>query len=168
MELTEELTASLKAFVNLDLGGRLDKMNAYLERLNKNTPVLRRVAASGIAVTSTTLIIDLGTPDKGTFWNVENIVLGGVEVNVAAAGSAGMYVVGGLSGNAPGLNNAVDYAATLPNVGYYGFRDVVVSDSEHLIVAIFGGTNDQQYVCASSVSVYPVDVAGGRDVNVGA
>ena len=168
MELTEELTASLKAFVNLDLGGRLDRVNAQLERLNKNTPVLRRVAASGYAVTATTLILDLGKPDVGTFWDVENIVVGGTELDITAAGSAGVYVVGGLSSASPGTNNAVDRAATLPNSAFYGFRDLIVSEAERLIVAVFAGTNGQQYVASSAISVYPVDFGGGRDVNVGA
>ena len=168
--MTEDngILAGIDAWVKatVDFSTKIDKMTRYMERLNEGTPVLRRVANSGVAVTGQQLVINLGTPDAGTYWNVENVVVGGIDFTTVAAGSAGFYAVGGSPGVSPGLGNALDYAATLPNAGFYGMRDIVVQDGESLIIVIFGGTNGQTYVATSSISVYNVRSGGGRDVNV--
>ena len=169
--MTEEsngLLAGIDAWVkaSIDFGTKLDKMERYFRQLNEGTPVLRRVANSGVAVSGQQLVLNLGTPDAGTYWNVENVVVGGIDFTTSAAGSAGFYAVGGSPAVSPGLGNALDYASTLPNTAFYGLRDIVVQDGESLIIVIFGGSNAQTYVATSSISVYNVRSGGGRGVNV--
>ena len=168
MTETDGILGGINAWVeaSVKMTTKMDEVKRAVDRLNYNTPVLRRLANSGVAATGVNLVIDLGTPDSGTYWDVENVFIGGVEVTSTAAGTAGLYVVGGFNGVSPGVGNAVDYAATMPNASFYGLRDLVVQDGEHLVIVVFGGTNAQTYVVSSSISVYNVRAGAGRDVNV--
>jgi len=169
MGLEEEFGASVKAFANISLkiGEQADEMKSYLKRLNEVTPVLRRVANSGIYHAATGYLrIGLGRPDKGTYWDVESLLVGGQEVNTTAAGMAGLYVISGNAGVSPTLSNAVDIASSLPNSAFYGFRDIVLNDAEDLVLYIWNGTDTQIYVASVSVSVYPVREGAGRSVSL--
>lgn len=170
--MTSEPTTgvSLEAAFQIGVGvtTRLDAIAKQLDamnRLNQNQPILHRIVRAGSS-TSTTLILDLGKPDQGYYWDVEQVTAGGTDLNVTAAGSLGLYVTGALTTVSPGLGYAVDYAASLPNVGFYGFRDIVVNASEHLYAVIFTPTASQTYVVNAAVSVYPVTAGEGRTVNV--
>ena len=127
------------------------------EALNYNTPQVYRVARSGTYLSATGyLYLNLGGPDAGTTWDLESCAIAGLDVNVTAAGIAGLYVVGAVNGQSPGMANCLDYASSLPNIAFYGFRDIVLQDSEWLIAVIFNGTNLQQYVANVTASAYNV------------
>lgn len=162
----------LKVWANVgaSLGKSIDEQTAtnkkIWSRLQYGTPVLNRQTRSAVAPATGLVNIVFSGPDQGTFWDLESCFIGGVDINTAAAGSAGLYVVGAQLGVSPGTGAAVDYAATLPNSGFYGFRDVVLNDAEFLIVQIFGATSGQTYVANMSASVYRTDAGMGRSVNV--
>jgi len=175
--MTDENGMSVWANVGLTLGNAADAMVSAADKLNKTndrlwnrlqfgTPVMRRVSVSGVYPASGTLTLNLGGPDNGTYWVVESVIIGGTDVNVTAAGSAGLYVLGAFINGSPGLGNAVDFTATLPNSAFYGGRDIVVNDGENVTLTIFGGTSAQTYVSAMTVTVYNVANGLGNDVNV--
>lgn len=169
----DEIKSGLKVWANLGvtLGESLDKQtasfNRFMRRLQHNTPVDYGSAASGVFPASGVLVLILGSPDQGYRWDVTNVVVGGIDANTAVAGTAGLYV----SGFAPvtpnlnpaGLSDVADIAKSLPNVGFYGTRQLVVNDQEYLLVVIFGGTPGTTYVADFSATVFPVDAAGGKD-----
>jgi hypothetical protein len=153
----ETLLSGLKlwAKVGLQLGTSIDKLAAAQSewaKLQYNTPVDYQTYASG-TYTSAGLWLSLGQPDNGTYWEVHNVIIGGTDFNVTAAGQAGLYV-SGAPGLASGLNMARDYATYLPNVATYGTRVLVVNDQETLWIKLFNGTSGQQYVANASVTVY--------------
>jgi hypothetical protein len=153
----ETLLSGLKlwAKVGLQLGTSIDKLTAAQSewaKLQYNTPVDYQTYASG-TYTSAGLWLSLGQPDNGTYWEVHNVIIGGTDFNVTAAGQAGLYV-SGAPGLASGLNMARDYATYLPNVATYGTRVLVVNDQETLWIKLFNGTTGQQYVANASVTVY--------------
>jgi hypothetical protein len=153
----ETLLSGLKlwAKVGLQLGTSIDKLAAAQTewaKLQYNTPVDYQTYASG-TYTSAGLWLSLGQPDNGTYWEVHNVIIGGTDFNVTAAGQAGLYV-SGAPGLASGLNMARDYATYLPNVATYGTRVLVVNDQETLWIKLFNGTSGQQYVANASVTVY--------------
>ena len=158
------------------IGDTLDGIAKKQDQLNENlqrfTPVDYELASSGVVNGTNPLVLPLGSPDPGTYWEVEQCAIGGTDQNVTAAGSAGLYVAatvptlgagGALIGHG-GFVNIADRAATLPNFAFYGRRDLVVMSQEWLYVVVFGGTAGQVYVANSSVSTYNVAAARGVDV----
>ena len=163
-------SAGLQFFMNLglDISSSMEKANAINKQILKNlenTPISFSAATSGVFPASGSLLMTLGTPDLGTKWEVAFAAIGGADINVSLAGIGGLYVTG--SQNATGgLPNLQDYASSLPNVGFYGTRQMVVNDREYLMVAIFNGTPGTTYYASAQFTVSDNDAAGGRVVAV--
>ena len=160
----------------VQIGQRIEqqsaKLDAAMQRLQRFTPVDYGVGASATCVSgSTPLILNLGSPDMGTYWEVEQVAVGGSDGNVTVGGMSVLYVTSNtlLAGNqfiGGGMSNVADIAKTLPNVGFYGRRDIVVMSQEYLVAVVYGGTPGVIYNATGSVSVYNVAAAQGRDVTV--
>lgn len=171
--LDEQLTSGLKVWadVGIRLGKSLDaqanREQSAIDRLQRMTPVDYTVSVYGVYASPGPLILNLGSPDLGTIWEVESVLVGGSEVTTSVAGTAGLYVTAVPSVAGLGLANAVDVAAsgTLPNSGFYGKKDIVVQAQEYLIVAIWNGTAGTGYIATSGVTVLNVAGAQGYEVN---
>jgi hypothetical protein len=150
---TEELTATAS------------KVGQLARAIERNTPVTSGSVAAGVAATGVSLVLDLGSPDQGTFWEVSNIAIGGTEVNVTAAGKWGLYVSSLPSTAGAGLQNCVDVgvvaSSAMPYSATYGTGQIIVHDQEHLFAIVFGGTNGQQYVCQANYRAYNVIASQG-------
>ena len=152
-----DIRAAFEVAVGLgnQLSASVEQQKKLVAKLNATTPIMHRPATSAICPTPTaSFAMDLGTPSQGTFWEVRKVVVGGIEVTTAAAGSAGLYLSGSPTVNGAGLNNVEDYAASLPNVGYYGAGALYVRPNEHLFVVVFGGTAGQIYVANAFARIY--------------
>lgn len=156
---------SLWAEVGANLGKSLDRQSAALEKnkLQENTPIAYSYAVSGVFPASGNLLLIVGTPDQGTYWEVAEAAIGGSDVNVAIAGTAGLYVSGSTAATG-GLTNLQDYANGLPNVGFYSQKQFVVNDAEYLLATIFNGTPGVTYICSVQVTVYDKRAGGGNVV----
>ena len=144
--------------VAVDIGTKLtrsiERQDALLRRLDAVTLVQLRPTVSAFCPTPTaSFVLDFGTPAQGTFWEVRKVVVGGLEFTTATAGTAGLYVSGTATVDGAGLNNAEDYAASLPSPTYYSSGQMYVRANEHLFLVIFGGTAGQQYVANALVRV---------------
>lgn len=169
--MTLDVSADLD--INLQLGrvaDRLDK-DAEERRRDRETararvPSIVRIQNSGVIPTPTAPFgLNMGGPDAGFEWVVRGLVIGGLTWSTTAAGSAEVYVSGlgaqwgtaaGGAGTAAGvrsLSDLVDQAASLPSKGFYGREQLVIKESESLIVVINGGTAAQQYVAAMRCQV---------------
>ena len=168
----DDIRSGIKAFldVGISIGQSVDKhtesTRALLRRLEYNTPINYSAIASGVYPSTGDLVLNFGAPDQGTYWEVESIAIGGLDVNVTATGTAGLYVSGFLplsngSGN-PGMTSVADYANALPNVAFYGGRDILVNDQEYLYAIIFGGSVGQAYAGNAQVSVFQTASARGN------
>lgn len=172
----DDIKTGLKMFADfgVTIGKHVDQQQnnwaKMMRLLQRNTPVDYAIAASGSFPASGSLLLPFGSPDQGTRWEVTGCVCGGLDLNVAAAGTAGLYVSAlqpQLNQPAPGgLSNAADYASFLPNVAFYGTRQLVVNDQEYLFLVVFGGTPGQAYVANMSATVFNVASAGGKDTNI--
>jgi hypothetical protein len=166
-----EIESGLKVWadVGVSLGRSADKMHQAAQRLEDslqiNTPVYYSPVASGTFTTGQTLILDLGSPDQGTYWEVMNISVGGVDYITTAAGSCGIYV-SSLSSNAGGMMNLMDFSTSLPNKAFYSTRQMWINDQQHLIVGINGGTNNQLYVASAAASVFQIGSGKGTVATV--
>jgi hypothetical protein len=174
----DDIKTGIKAWfdVGIQLGESVDKLHTttrkLLARLEHNTPVDYGSGAAGVYPATGSMVLNFGTPDQGSRWEVTNVVIGGLDQNTTAAGTAGLYVssIGidsGSAGPVPGgMTVMVDQAKTLPNVAFYGTRQLVVNDQEYLLACIFGGTPGQTYAAQASMTVFPLGAAGGRDTNI--
>ena len=179
-QLTNGLQALLQ--VTLSLGTKLDALAATQQRqlrlweqMQRGTPVDYAVVASGTYPTSGILVLNFGSPDQGTQWEVTGCCVGGTDVNVGVAGSAGLYVsamvpvTGSAASASPGgagMGNLVDRTATLPNATTYGTHQLVVNDDEDLFLIIYGGTSGTTYVANMSATTYNPASTRGRDITV--
>jgi len=173
----DDIKSGLKiwADVGVTLGKSLDEntntMRRWLRQLERNTPIDYSAIASGVYPAAGFLILNFGTPDQGTYWEVASCAVGGTDVNVTAAGTAGLYVTafapaadnsGAATTNPAGITSLADRAASLPNVAFYGTRQLVVNDQEYLFLAIYGGTAAQTYGANAQVTVYNAASAKGK------
>lgn len=166
----ESENPELKFFMQLglDISSSMANQNALNKKiLNnlENTPISFAAATSGVFPSTGSLLLTLGTPDLGTKWEVAFAAIGGADINVSIAGIAGLYVTG--SQNATGgIPNLQDYASSLPNVGFYGTRQMAVNDREYLMAVIFNGTPGSTYYAAAQFTVTDNAAAGGKVVAV--
>ena len=174
LDVNLKLGEALNVFagVGVQLDQTVKQANRTNERLwNKlqfGTPVTARRAKAAVYPSSGNLVIDVAKPELGEYYDIESVTVGGTDFNITAAGTAGLYVFGTSNNQSPGLTNGVDYAASLPNAGFYGFRDIVLNDNDRLIVVIFGGTPGQTYCVNMVATVYNVAAALGDTFNAGA
>jgi hypothetical protein len=173
----DDIKSGLKLWADLgvSIGKSLDEVaktnKKLLARLQRNTPIDYSCIASAVCPAAGFCVLNFGSPDQGTFWHVESCAVGGLDEFTAAAGTAGLYVSGFVpqSGTtqSPGMTSLADQATTLPNIGFYGGRDVVVNDQEYLFLLIFNGTSAQQYAANAQVTVYNVTAGkGGEEITV--
>jgi len=171
----DEIVSGLKVWadVGITLGTKMDEQSKsydrFMARLQRNTPVDYGGAAAGVFPASGVLLLNFGTPDQGTRWEVTAVAVGGVDFDTAVAGKAGLFVSSqlpiGPTGRAPaGTTALADLANALPNVAFYGTRQLVVNDQEYLFLIVSGGTAGTTYAANFSATVFPSDAAGGKDV----
>ena len=165
----DELKSGLKlwADVGVSIGRSVEKAaqdnRQMIARLNANTPIQYQVATAGVYPSSGSLLLNLGNPDQGTYWEVKSIAIGGTDYNITAAGSAGIYVGGtALTGTGSGMNNLVDFTSALPNAAFYGTRQLYVGEQESIFAEVNGGTPGQTYVCNVIAAVYSSRAANGN------
>jgi hypothetical protein len=105
-------------------------------------------------VTGTPLLLVLGSPDLGTYWEVTQTAFGGLDYTTTAAGGVGLYVAAMPTMASASMMNLEDFWAAMPNATNYGTRQLVVNDNEYLMATINGGTNGQTYIGRASVTVW--------------
>ena len=159
----------LWADVGLEIGNKLEAVTSRLERIEReraklqySTPVDYATIASGSFVTGTPLVLNLGSPDLGTYWEVTGVSIGGQEINVTAAGTAGIYVSGLPTLAGAGMTNLQSYVSSMPASQTFGTRQLVVKSEEYLFAIVFGGTNGLTYVAGASMTVFNYGAARGN------
>ena len=141
----------LQAYVLGETGGQ-----AAVNLTTQTTPPHNH----GVFATGVSLILNLGSPDQGTYWEVASCAVGGTDYNVTASGTAGLYVAANTQ--AAGMTNLADYAGSFPNTAFYGTKQVIVNDQEILFLIVTAATNGQTYAANAQVTVWNVAAAGGK------
>jgi len=166
------------AKVGVELGDTIknqQKINDELwRRLQFATPVRSWQVQSGVYPSSGNLLLNFGTPDSGTYWNIRSFAIGGTDVNVTAAGKFGLYVSGYVNtSNSPGMGAMIDGggtyggADTMPYSENYGNDSFRVNDQESVFAIIYGGTVGQVYTANMGALVYNSAAALGNSINQG-
>lgn len=164
---------NLLAKIGLQIGKATEEMSrtaaqvGQLARaIERNTPVFGQNVAAGVAVTGQNLILNLGTPDSGTFWELNSFAIGGTEIDVTAAGKWGLYISSVVSAAGAGLSNLADLGTItsllMPFATNYSSGQLIVHENESVFAIVFGGTNNQQYVSNIQFRAYNVIASQGQ------
>ena len=134
--------------------------------IERNTPVFGNNVSAGVVVSGVPLVLDLGSPDSGTFWELNSFAIGGTEIDVTAAGKWGLYVSSVVSVAGAGLANCADVgvvsSTAMPFATNYSTGQLIVHENEHVFAIIFSGTTGQQYVANTQFRSYNVIASQGQ------
>jgi len=140
---------------------RMDRQQAYWDRVAASWPGDYQTAAVGVYPSSGTLALDLGGPALGTEWDVRRIVVGGQVITDAPAGVGWVFVQGSppnAGGATPSVAQAADVTAnSLPQRAFYGTHELVAGAGEHVWVVIVGGTAGAAYSASVKAEVFDTD-----------
>lgn len=149
-----------------ELARTSERVGQLARALERNTPVFGQSVAAGYFVTGVPLVLNLGTPDSGTFWEVNSFAIGGTEIDVTAAGKWGLYISSVASAAGAGLSNCADVgvvaSTAMPFATNYSSGQLIVHENESLFAIVFSATNGQQYVCNAQFRSYNVIASQGQ------
>lgn len=153
---TAERQAAISARLSLAVEGYTDELiyqrrrAEEIERLQSEVPAVFPQRNTIILPASGIDSIDLGGPETGRSWVLQSLAVGGVSATTVAAGTADVYQnPTDPDETATDLTSWRDHAATLPLVGWYTGREVVLRHPDRLWIVISGGTSGQQYAAAA-------------------
>lgn len=128
----------------------------FIERA-LDAPIYADFAFTKTFPTTGDLAFNCGGPAQGRIWHVKRLVVGGLTLATAAAGSAEAYSSGYEPTSNTSLSNLHDATilisspqTDLPNIGFYEDGQFVVQSGEYLWVVVRSGTAGQQYVVAGT------------------
>lgn len=143
-----------------------ERVGQLARAIERNTPVFGANVAAGYFATGVPLVLNLGTPDSGTFWEVNSFAIGGTEIDVIAAGKWGLYISSVASAAGAGLSNCADIgviaSTAMPFATNYSSGQLIVHENETLFAIVFGATNGQQYVANAQFRSYNVIASQGQ------
>ena len=102
------------------------------------------------------LVIDLGGPNSGRYWNILKWVIGGPTWSTARGGTA-LLVISATpprSAASVGITQVDAQAGSLPNIAYFSRAQMVVDSNEHAYAIVLGGTATQEIISTISVEQY--------------
>ena len=142
-----EMAAELKA----GFQGIHDREREQRRREEELIPLDLVIRGGGTAPPSGDLIFSCEGPPLGRAWVLRRLVIGGTDPAVAVAGSA--YCFASSAGDQDQLITATvfDWAATMPLVGFYTSRQVVIQSGQRLWIKITSPTAGTSYALAGSV-----------------
>lgn len=133
--------------------GRVEQAVQLLAR--PSSVPLSPLVASAIADASGNAIIAFDPVPRGEHWELRRLVVGGDTWGTTAAGTAVVYATSGQLTSTPPLGAVIDQAAALPAVAFYLVDQASLTGGEQLVVAITGGTADQQYLAVAKAVAVP-------------
>ena len=142
-----DLAAELRAGFH----GLRDEEDSRRRRELELIPFDYPIRGGGAAPPSGDLIFNAGGPPLGRAWVLRRLAVGGTDPTVAVAGSA--YCFASSAGDSDQLITATwfDVAASLPMLGWYTSRQVVIQAGQLLWVRITSPTPGAGYALSGSV-----------------
>ena len=142
-----DLGAQLKAAFD---GLRDDDRRERQEEIDR-IPLDHTIRGSGLAPSSGDLIFAIGGPPLGRAWVLRRLAVGGSDPTATAAGSA--YFYASSAGDSDQLITATwfDFASSLPQVGWYTSRQVVIQSGQQIWVKIASPTAGAVYAVSGQV-----------------
>lgn len=121
--------------------------NRLLRRLASSAPIPidAPIQGSGTADASGDVVFDCGGPAQGRVWVLRRLAVGLSDPTAAASGAAYFYASNSMLTQQLSTSQWFDVASTLPLVGWYTSRQVVIKFPHHIICRIKAGTSGDIY-----------------------
>jgi hypothetical protein len=147
MELAATLKAGFDGLQDSDRDRRERDRQHELEMI----PLDHTIRGSGTAPSTGDLIFDCGGPPLGRAWVLRRLAVAGTDPTVAMAGAA--YCFASSAGDSDQLITTTwfDVASSLPMVGWYTSRQVVIADGQRLWIKITSPTAGATYSASGKV-----------------
>lgn len=145
------------------LASEVGNMSKALETLRAREPFFTKLAGSATSPASGSFLIDLGTPNPGFFWIVRRIVIGGDNWGSSVSGTAELVIAatGGIAaGNARTIPDTIDEYASLPVARFYSSKQIVVKETEHLMLLFLSPSATTLYSANAGIEVFRTVAAG--------
>ena len=113
------------------------------------------LTTSAVADASGTALITFDPVPRGEHWELRRLVVGGATWATAAAGTSIVFATSGQPSSTPPLGAVLDQATSLPDIAFYLAGQALLTGGERLVVAVTGGTADQQYLAAVQLVAKP-------------
>jgi hypothetical protein len=146
VELEGGFEFALKAAVG-ELGDRDDARRRREEALIPNDIPIH---GGGVAPAAGDLIFPCGGPPSGRIWVLRRLVIAATDPTLAIAGSAYFYASSAGDEEQLLTSGFFDYAATLPLVGWYSSRQVVVQAGLQIWCRVHAPTAGSSYVVSGT------------------
>ncbi len=158
-----DLLASIALSINSTAKTLKAQERARRREMNQrmaDQPVYRDFAQNLKCPASGVMVFQCGGPDVGRIWHVKRLVVGGLTLATAAAGTAEAYA-GGYVSDTVGIPTSISdlHDATilisspqtnLPNIGNYDAGQFTVMARAQVLGVVRGGTQNQIYVVAGT------------------
>jgi len=148
-----------------------DRVAQLARALERNTPVLSATVTSvkSTAFAGQNYVLNLGSPDQGTFWEVSSWAIGGVDAtDTVGASYVGLYTGSVATIAGAGLANMVDIVIPtnfagqgFPFVEHYSTGQITVHDQETLFAVIWSAGTSQTWVSNAQYRAYNVVASQG-------
>lgn len=144
--LQVQIGALLKATTDAEAARQRER-----EREEAMIPLDHHVQGGGIAPATGDLIFECGGPAMGRAWVLRRLAVGGNDPTQTSAGTAYFYMSSAGDEEQLLASGWFDYADTLPLVGWYTSRQVVLTHSQKIWCRIHAPTAGASYVVSGSV-----------------
>jgi len=157
-----DIAAQLSAGIG-ELGRHLDRhaqVMSSVERAVQRPPAqpftTRLYKAAVSSSGSADLVLGLGAPNSGRFWDVRNVVVGGRNWATTVAGTALLVVTGThpTSADSVGIDAVHDEATSLPLPAFYGSGQIRIRFPERLFIIVVAPTASTEYHAAATIEQY--------------
>lgn len=154
-----ELAAQLKA----GLDGIRDEQESRWKREEELIPYDTSIRGGGAAPASGDLIFNVGGPPMGRAWVLRRLSISATDPTATAAGTAYFYASSAGDSNELIAATWFDWASTIPMVGWYTSRQVVIQSGQLIWVRIVSPTAGASYaVHGTAVSEVANERAAAR------
>lgn len=163
LEVEGGFELALKAAVKAGFDGHGDREDARQSRLERLIPIDTPIHGGGVGPAAGSLIFDCGGPPMGRNWVLRRLVIAGTDPTAAIAGVA--YFFASSAGSADQLITTgwFDSAASLPLVGWYSSRQVVIHAGQRIWCLVTSPTSGTPYVVSgAAVSEVADEAAAAR------
>jgi hypothetical protein len=147
VEADAELVVAFRAGLG-SLSEAQAEQNRLLRRIarGQRIPIDAPIQGSGTADASGDVVFDCGGPAQGRVWVLRRLAVGGTDPTAVATGSAYFYASTSQLIAQLSASQWFDFASTLPLVGWYTSRQVVIPAPLHIMCRIKGGASGALYV----------------------
>jgi hypothetical protein len=141
---------ALKAGIKAGFGDLADREDERQRRREALIPLDTPIMGGAVGPAAGDLIFDCGGPPMGRAWVLRRLAIAGTDPTATIAGEAYFYASSAGTSDQLITPGWFDYAASLPLVGWYTSRQVVIHAGQRIWCRVTGYTSGASYVVSGA------------------